>query len=171
MRKVILFIASSLDGYIAREDGTIDWLFTDGDYGYKQFYDSVDTLLLGRKTYDQVLEFTKSPFEKKRCFVFTRQSNITNDHNLQFVNDPIERVKQLIRSSGKDMWLVGGSEIISVLLNADLINEIILSVHPIILGSGIPLFRSIQKLSCLRFLNSKTFESGLVQLHYELRQK
>jgi dihydrofolate reductase len=69
------------------------------------------------------------------------------------------------------MGLVGGSEIISILLNADLINEIILSVHPIILGSGIPLFRSIQKLSSLRFLNSKTFESGLVQLHYELRQK
>lgn len=65
MRKVILYIGSSLDGYIAREDGTIDWLFTDGDYGYKQFYDSVDTVLLGRKTYDQVLEFTKSPFEKR----------------------------------------------------------------------------------------------------------
>lgn len=166
-----MFIASSLDGYIAREDGTIDWLFTDSDYGYKEFYDSVDTVLLGRKTYDQVLEFTKSPFEKKRCFVFTRQSYITNDHNLQFVNNPVERVKQLIRPPGKNIWLVGGSEIISVLLNADLISEIILSVHPIILASGIPLFRSIQKLSCLRFLNSKTFESGLVQLRYELRQK
>lgn len=60
-----MFIASSLDGYIAREEGTIDWLFTDGDYGYKQFNDSVDIVLLGRKTYDQVLEFTMSPFEKK----------------------------------------------------------------------------------------------------------
>jgi dihydrofolate reductase len=67
LRRVILFIASSLEGHIAREDGTIDWLFTDGDYGYKQFYDSVDTVLLGRKTYDQVLEFTKSPFEKRNA--------------------------------------------------------------------------------------------------------
>jgi dihydrofolate reductase len=80
-------------------------------------------------------------------------------------------VRDLIRSPGKDIWLVGGSEILSILLNADLINEIILSIHPIILGSGISLFKKIQKLSCLRFVNSKSFESGLVQLHYELRQK
>ncbi len=145
MRKVILFISSSLDGYIARTDGSVDWLFTDGDYGYKEFYDSIDNVLVGRKTYDQVPEFTKSPFKKKTCFVFTRQTNLENSQNLQFVNNVIETVGQLIRSPGKNIWLVGGSEIISVLLNAYLINEIILSIHPIhpiILGSGIPLFRT-----------------------------
>lgn len=171
MRKVILFIASSLDGFIARTDGSIDWLFTGSDYGYNQFYDSIDTVLVGRKTFDQVLEFSKSPFEKKKCFVFTRRTNLENTQDMQFVNNVIEIVTQLIRSPGKDIWLVGGSEIISVLLNSDMINEIILSIHPIILGSGIPLFRDTRKLSCLRFMNSKTFDSGLVQLHYELRQK
>ncbi len=103
--------------------------------------------------------------------MFTRQTNLENSQNLQFVNKGVETVRQLTRSQGKDMWLVGCSEIISLLLNADLINEIILSVHPFILGGGIPLFRNIQKLSCLRFINSKPYESGVVQLHYELRQK
>lgn len=171
MRKVILFTASSLDGFIARSDGTIDWLFTGSDYGYSQFYDSIDTVLIGRKTYDQVLEFSKSPFEKKKCFVFTRQTNLQNSQDIQFVNNVVETVGQLIKHPGKDIWLVGGSEIISVLLNADMINDIILSIHPIMLGTGIPLFRDNRKLSCLRFMNSKTFDSGLVQLHYELRQK
>ena len=95
MRKVILFIGSSLDGYIAREDGTIDWLFTDGDYGYKQFYDSVDTVLVGRKTFNQVLEFSKSPFEKKKCYVFTKQSSLENTQNIQFVNNIVETVRYL----------------------------------------------------------------------------
>ena len=176
MRKIILFIASSLDGFIARIDGTIDWLFTGSDYGYAQFYDSIDTVLVGRKTFDQVLEFSKSPFENKKCFVFTRQTNLYNQNNqnnqdVQFNHNIIETVKQLIKYPGKDIWLVGGSEIISVLLHANLINEIILSIHPILLGSGIPLFSDNRKLSCLRFMNSKTFESGLVQLHYELRPK
>src|SRR5438093_2485608 len=127
MKKVILFIASSLDGFIARRDGTIDWLFTGSDYGYAQFYDSIDTVLVGRKTFDQVLEFSKSPFENKKCFVFTRQTNLSNQNsqNMQFSHNIIETVGQLIRSSGKDIWLVGGSEIILVLLNAEMINEII----------------------------------------------
>ena len=68
MRKVILFIASSLDGFIVRSDGTVDWLFTDGDYGYTSFYDSIDTVLVGRKTYDQALKFSKSAFEKKDVY-------------------------------------------------------------------------------------------------------
>ncbi len=71
MRKVILFIASSRDGFIARADGTVDWRFTDGDYGYSAFYDSIDTVIVGRKTYDQALKFSKSAFEKKMCIVFT----------------------------------------------------------------------------------------------------
>src|SRR5438093_13463944 len=128
MKKVILFIASSLDGFIARRDGTIDWLFTGSDYGYAQFYDSIDTVLVGRKTFDQVLEFSKSPFEKKKCFVFTRQTNLSNQRSqdLQFVCNVVETVGQLIRPSGKNIYLVGGSEAIYVWLNAHLINEFIL---------------------------------------------
>ncbi len=170
MRKVLLFIGSSLDGFIARADGNVDWLFTEGDYGYKEFYDSIDIVLVGRKTYEQILEFSNSPFEKKKCFVFTRQPNVMGAHgqNVECADNAVGKVRRLIRSSGNDIWLVGGSEIISVLLSADLINEIILSAGPIIIGSGIPLFRNIQKPSCLKLMNSKTFGSGLMQLHYEL---
>jgi dihydrofolate reductase len=119
------------------------WLFTDADadYGYSQFYDSINTILIGRKTYDQSLEFvtnTRTRAKQEGVYVFTQ--------NAEFVSSDVpEFVRKLIRSQGRDIWLVGGADIISILLNAGLVDEIILSIHPIILGSGIiPLFKDIQ---------------------------
>jgi dihydrofolate reductase len=171
MRKVKLFIASSLDGYIAREDGSIDWLYTDGDYGYMQFYNSVNTVLMGRKTYDQTLGFgIEYPYKDKKNYVFSQNPNIKRkkDADIEFVVDVIEFVKQLTQSHGKDIWLVGGSDIISILLNAGLLHEIILSVHPIVLGGGIPLFKNLHRQVNLKLIKYIPYENSLVQLHYEL---
>lgn len=170
MGKLKLFIAASLDGYIARPDGSVDWLFTDGDYGYQDFYGSIGTVLMGRKTYDKVLEFGDYPYKDKRSIVFTRQ-----DPSLQITDKPefvsgdiVKFTDSLRRSEDSDIWLVGGSQIIRLFLEQDLIDEIILSIHPVILGNGIPLFDRIKKEVRMELINDVSFESGLVQLHYRI---
>ncbi len=169
MRKITLFIASSLDNYIAREDGEIDWLFSDQDYGYKKFYDSVDTVLLGRKTYETAIKLGEK-FSGKTVYVFSKK-DLEKTNNVEFVKDPLKLVKKLINNSGKGIFLEGGSDIISVFLNECLIDEIILSIHPILLGKGIPLFKNVKKELTLNLLESTNFESGLVQLHYMVLKK
>ena len=166
MRKIKLFIACSLDGFIAREDGGIDWLFN-GDYGYNKFYDSIDTVLMGRKTYELALKLEES-YKDKRAIVFTRQKNLKKSSNVEFVSDIVSLTKKLKNSKGKDIWLVGGGEIISVLLNNNLIDEMQIFVHPIILGKGIKLFQNIKKEVRLKLAGTKNYKSGLVQLNYKV---
>ncbi len=104
------------------------------------------------------------------CYIFTKNPNFrtTGKNIVQIKNNIIEFVNNLVNSDGKDIWLVGGADIISILLNANLVDEIILSIHPIILGKGIPLFKDIQIQTNLKLFNSITFESGLVQLYYKI---
>jgi dihydrofolate reductase len=168
MRKIKLYIASSLDGYIAGEGGNIDWLFTDEDYGYAKFYDSIDTILIGRKTYDQSLKFDEYPYKGKKVYVLTRRiEDKKNTRYVEYIDVDIPNfVRHLLKLGGKDIWLLGGGEIVSILLNADLVDEIILSIHPVILGRGIPLFSNMKKRVYLQLLESKPFGSGLVQLCY-----
>ncbi|MBI2542252.1 dihydrofolate reductase [Candidatus Woesearchaeota archaeon] len=167
MRKLILFIASSLDGYIAGKNGDISWLFTDQDYGYGKFFASIGTLIMGKKTFEVSLTFGGWPYPGKKCYVFTRNKH-KNDSRVDFANNPVRLTKELLKGHGKDIWLVGGSKIISILLNAGLIHEIRLYVHPIILGSGIPLFKNIDKKINMKLIKIKTYSSGLVQLHYKI---
>ncbi len=170
MKKIILFIASSLDGHIAREDHSIDWLFTDQDYGYKEFYGSIDTVLMGMTTYQKMLEMGSGyHYKGKKGYVFSRDKKIKKDENVEFVSEIVPFVKKLKNTNGeKAIWVVGGSEIISVLLNAKLIDEFLIFVHPIILGKGIPLFKNINSKAKLRFVKSKSYSSGLVKLHYKI---
>ena len=170
MRKVTLFIASSLDNYIAREDGGIDWLFSDRDYGYKEFYDTVDTVLMGRKTYETAVRLGEH-FAGKTCYVFSRRERNPTDENIHFESNPVALTKRLVAQAGKGIFLEGGAETVFTFLNEGLIDEIILSVHPIILGRGIPLFGNAKKDANLKLLESKSFESGLVQLHYQVLKK
>ncbi|HJU34126.1 MAG TPA: dihydrofolate reductase family protein [Nitrososphaera sp.] len=174
MRKIKLYIASSLDSYIARENGKIDWLFSDEDYGYAEFYDSIDTILVGRKTYDQSLKFDTYPYHGKTVYVFTRnngeKANKNYAQDVKYIDDEItgfaRSLTQQSSDEKKDIWLVGGGEIVSIMLSAQLVDQIILSVHPIILGKGIPLFNNIKEGVNLRLQKSIPFRSGLVQLYY-----
>lgn len=167
MRKIILFVASSLDGYIAKNDGGVDWLPTNNSSGYGEFYKSVDVVIMGKKTYDQVLTFGPYPYDDKKSYVFTRNNDVNKDENIQFVNDVEKLVKDIISNPGKDVWLVGGSKIISIFLNLGFVDEIILSVIPTVLGRGIPLFTDVQKET--KFELIKTTDYGaLVELHYKI---
>ncbi len=167
MRKLVLYIATSLDGYIAGPSGEIDWLFADQDYGYREFFAGVDTVLMGRKTYEQALSFGEYPYQGTRGFVFSRARR-TPDENVTFVSsDVASLVSGLKRASGKNIWLVGGGEIVAECVRHDLIDEFILFVHPIILGAGIPLFPPGLPRRPLKLVRSGSFSSGLVQISYE----
>jgi dihydrofolate reductase len=165
-RNIILFIATSLDGYIARKDGGIDWLFTDQDYGYEQFYSRIDTVIMGRKTYEDVLTFGEFPYKGKECYVFSK-TNQKNNPYVEFIHeDVLEFITKLIQQEGKDIWLVGGAGLIESFIRHNLIDEFIISIHPILLGDGIPLFLQNEYETKLTIKNCNVFDTGLVQLHY-----
>ncbi|BAP56985.1 bifunctional deaminase-reductase domain-containing protein [Thioploca ingrica] len=169
MRKVILFTAVSLDSYIARIQGEVDWLFTDNDYGYDDFYQSIDTTLMGHNTYQQILSWGNFPYPEKINYVFSKIHPQPYHHSISFINNAIpDFVNQLKAKPGKNIWLVGGSQINTMLLNNDLIDEMILAVHPIILGQGIPLFTQPAKVTRLDLQTSQIFARGLVQMSYRL---
>lgn len=171
MRRVVLFIATSLDGYIARMDGRIDWLFTDQDYGYREFFSGVDTVVMGRKTYEQSLTFGEYPYPGRAGYVFSRTRSGQQDEHVQFISgDPVDFIAGLKKKKGKKIWLVGGADLVQDFVQADLIDEYVISVHPVILGGGIPLFRSPLPAQNLIFRDSTTFDSGLVQLSYSRRR-
>lgn len=168
MRNICLFIASSLDGYIARTSGAIDWLFTDQDYGYSEFFAQIDTVIMGRKTYEQVLSFGEYPYVGKKSFVFSKTLQGKSHRYVEFVgSNLIDFINTLRQSEGQDIWLVGGSEIVHFFMQNGFIDELILSIHPIVLGSGIPLFARDPNIETLLELkNVRTFDSGLVQVIY-----
>ncbi len=166
MRKIILFIASSIDGYIAKPDGNIDWLPTCTPSGYDGFYKSIDTVIMGKNTYDQVLSFGVYPYHDKMSYVFTRNNEQNND-NVQFVSDVEKLVRKILSVSGLDIWLVGGSQIISTFMNLGFVDEIILSVIPVHLGNGIPLFTNIQNETKFELLKTTDYDT-LVELHYKV---
>ncbi|MBW4611740.1 MAG: dihydrofolate reductase family protein [Desmonostoc vinosum HA7617-LM4] len=173
MRKISLFIASSLDGYIARESGEVDWLFTDQDYGYPEFFNQIDTVIMGRKTYQQVLDFGEYPYQGKESFVFSTTLQSQTDKNVRFVSSNWEEfINKLRYSNGRDIWLVGGAQIIHYFLKHGFIDELILSIHPIILGSGIPLIVNDSTLeTVLELKDAKTYDSGLLQVYYNFKRK
>ncbi len=166
MPKVILFIATSLDGYIAGPAGEIDWLFHDADYGYTPFFDSVEVLVMGRKTYELSLSFGEWPYGDKPAYVFTRGTP-PDDARVRFVaGDAAGLIAGLRARANKNIWLVGGAALVSTFLQQGLIDEFVISVHPLLLGAGIPLFDPGVPRLGLRLAGVTPFESGLVQLRY-----
>lgn len=170
-RKVILYIAMSLDGYIAKEDDNIDFLTsveTPGeDYGYTSFLRGVDTVIWGRKTYDKVQSFgIEFPHSDKKVFVFSRTRTGKDDH-VQYFSNMEELITRLKREEGKDIYCDGGSETVYSLLEHSLIDRLIVSVIPHLLGSGIRLFKSGVPEQNLTLKQSIGFPSGLVQLWYD----
>jgi dihydrofolate reductase len=166
MKKIVLNIALSLDGYIAGPKGEFDWLFTDQDYGLKDFLSRIDTTLMGRKTYDLMMKMGGA-YAGMKNYVFTRKRTQEKKKKAVFVSEDITAfVKKLKSEKGKDIWLVGGAELARSFFEADLVDEMILSIHPILLGKGIPLFQKTGRRRDFELRHSKTYSSGLVQLHY-----
>ena len=167
LRKIKLFIASSLDGFIARENGHIDWLPTKGKSGYDEFYRTVDIVIIGKTTYDQVLTFGEYPYKDKKSYVFTRNNNHTRDENAEFVSDIDGFVNDILPNLDGSIWLIGGAQIISSFVNRGIVDEIILSIVPTVLGKGIPLFQNIQKELKLKLIKTTKYDK-LTELHYRV---
>ena len=170
-RSVILFIAMSLDGYIARPDGDIGWLSSveqaGEDYGYGSFIAGVDTVILGRKTYDTVLGFgVPFPHADKDCYVITR-SERPKEGNITFYRGELGALVQALRERpGKNIFVDGGAEIVNEMMRQGLIDEYIISIIPVFLGAGIRLFNGFRPEQSLSCVGTTRFASGLVQLHY-----
>lgn len=165
MRRIQLFIATSLDGYIAREDGGIDWLFHDGDYGYRKFYAGIDTVVMGRKSWDIARTLEEKPFAGKRIIVFSRKLKSSPGAEIARGN-VAALVRKLRRAKGRHIWLLGGGQLVRDFVAANLIDDYFIFVHPILIGRGIPLFLKHKRDTKLKLKGAKAFKSGLVQLTY-----
>ena len=166
MRKLKLFIAMSLDSYIAGPNGEIDGLEVGGglDYGYKEFYASIDTTLMGNSTYNAILPFPKFPYPEKTNYVFTRGALPPDTCYVRFVSGDIAAfVRSLKEEPGKDIWLLGGGQVNTIMLNAGLIDDTILTIFPLALGRGIPLFAPGVALSSFKTVHCEAYETGLIQ--------
>lgn len=173
MRKISLFIATSLDGYIAKPDDDLSFLRLmekEGeDYGYEEFTNTIDTVIVGRRTYDYVLEeIGPSHYDngQRDVYVITRTERPQVGKTIFYTGDITELVKRLKSEKGKNIYCDGGAEIINELLKHDLIDEFIISVIPVLLGDGIKLFKDGRPEQRLEFITAKTFETGLIQLYY-----
>ena len=167
---VTLFIATSLDGYIAGPDDDLSWLFTDADYGFSSFFGKVDTLIMGRGTYEAVRGMGPWPYEGKRTFVVSRRADLLLDApNVQLhAGDLKALIGRLAGENCGNVWLVGGGELVRSFLEQGLLDRITVSLHPILLGKGVPLFPGGFHRTMLLLENTKTFEGGLVQLNYHV---
>lgn len=168
MRKVVLYIAASLDGFIAEPEESLDWLTNvkgQGDNGYEKFYETVDTILMGGRTYRWVMEHGEFPYAGKECYVFSRQ-NQPDTEFVQFCRGSCtELVRELQGREGKNIWLEGGRELVRQFLNERLVDEIILTIAPVILGKGIPLFSGLEQETNLRLTEMKRY-GQFAQLRY-----
>jgi len=169
MRKIILYIATSLDGYIARTDGSVDWLYTDADYGYRAFYASVDTTLMGRKTYEQLLSMGPFPYPEKKNYVFTHRTQATNEHVTIINKDAVGFIRQLKAQEGNHIWLIGGGGLIQTCIQDQLIDEIRVFIHPIILGEGLQLIPSPSPSVQLEVIRQGMYDNGLIEVHYDVK--
>lgn len=172
-RNLVLYIATSLDGYIASEDESLEWLFNvegEGDNGYSEFYETVDTVLMGNKTYDWIIrhETRGFPYKNKECYVFTR-SSIEDTEDVKFINDNVVSVTNKLRNQeGRNIWIVGGGELLQCFMKEKLVDEIILTVAPTIIGKGIPLFKIGDYQLELTLIGTRNFNQ-FVELHYSVK--
>ncbi|MBO0589530.1 dihydrofolate reductase family protein [Sporosarcina sp. E16_8] len=169
-RKIVLFIAQSLDGYIATKNDSLDWLFKvegEGDNGYSEFFETVDTILIGKRTYDWIMEQEKGqfPYQNKDCYVFSR-SPFDDTAEVKFVNEDIVNfTDNLKKEEGKGIWIVGGGDILHTFLKEKVVDELIVTVAPTIIGEGIPLFKAGDYQLDLTLVGTRTFNQ-FVELHY-----
>lgn len=169
MRKLIYCCAVSLDGYIAGPNGEYDWCMTDQDYGMKALLERIDAYLYGRKTYELVLEMGQGFDEKDQHYVFSKTLDSAAKNVTLIKDNVIEQVQAIKAAAGKDIWLYGGGELAGLLMNEKLVDELLLAVHPLVLGQGKPLFSNAQQRVQYQLQSVQTYDTGLVMLNYTLK--
>ena len=180
-RKIIVYIATSADGYIARPDGDVEWLNRRPrtlDYGMREFYRTIDTILWGRRTYDWLLNYnkkkgrTKGLFDAKLAnYVFSRRPPKRAAPGVEFVTEPVKAFAQRLRATpGKHIWMMGGGGLIASFLDAGEIDEFDIHVMPVFIGEGIPLVAPRHRDVPLRLRSAKKYPDGVVRLRYEVER-
>lgn len=176
MKKIILYIAASLDQRIAEPDGGLDWLAgfpnpEKTDYGYKDLLASVDMVIMGGKTYRELLNMDVIwPYPNQHTYVVSHQEWSAKE-NVSFITENIiKTISELRNQKGKDIWLVGGGELVSMLLAADLVDEMRITYIPVILGKGIPLFPEQPKESKWELTGNKTYNSNVLMVEYRKKR-
>lgn len=167
-------VALSLDGFIEGPKGEYDWCFTDQDYGMKDFLGSIDAVFYGRKSYEMMMSADPSganPFGNFKTYVFSETLE-TPYPGTQLISDYlVEQVNSLKKSGGKNIWLFGGASLLDTFLRNDLVDELSLAIHPILLGEGKPLFQKTEGITNLTLIHSTSYSSGLVINRYEVRKR
>jgi dihydrofolate reductase len=178
-RRIIVYIATSADGYIARPDGGVEWLNRRPDtidYGMREFYATIDTILWGRKTYDWLLSYykkrgkTEGLFDTKLAnYVFSRRPPKRVPAGVTFVSEPVKAFARRLRTTaGKQIWMMGGAGLIASFLDAGEIDEFDIHVIPVLIGEGIPLVAPRHRDVPLRLRSSRKYPDGVVRLRYEV---
>ena len=181
-RKIIVYLATSADGFIARPDGSVEWLDRPrpmGNYGMGAFYQSIDTVLWGRKTCDMALDFQKkdvagSAFDTRlKNYVFTHTPpQSPAPAGVEFVSEPIKAFATRLRDEkGKDIWMMGGAGIIASFLDEGEIDDFMIHVIPTFIGEGIPLIAPGRRSVPLKLISCTKFPDGVVKLHYTVRRR
>jgi len=178
-RKIIVYIATSADGYIARPDGDVEWLNRRPhtvDYGISTFYKTIDTILWGRKTYDWLLAFHRKNGTKGEMFdtklanyVFSRKPQKRAPPGVEFVSEPVKTFARRLRATpGKHIWMMGGAGLIASFLDAGEIDEFDIHVMPTLIGKGIPLVAPRHRDIELRLRLARKYPDGVLRLRYEV---
>jgi dihydrofolate reductase len=179
-RRIIAYIATSADGYIARPDGDVEWLNRRArlDYGMGAFYKTIDTILWGRKTYDWLLAYYKAKGRKRGLFdrkvgnyVFSRQPPKSAPPGVEFVSEPVRTFARRLRARpGKHIWMMGGGGLIASFLDAGELDEFDIHVIPVLIGKGIPLIAPRHRDIGLRLRACRKYPDGVVRLRYEVER-
>ena len=179
-RKVVCYIATSADGYIARPDGTFDWLTKPrgsasgpNDYGFQEFVKTIDTVIWGRTTWEQVQTFDSAGDfgGDMKNYVFTTKPPAQSKPGVVFLNEPVKPFMERLRAEpGKDIWMMGGGKVISAFLDAGEIDEFIIHVMPVFIGEGIPLIAPLERDVEMRLLATKSYDELVIMHHYAVER-
>lgn len=169
MRKVILGLAVTLDGFIEGPNGEYDWCLTDQDYGMSDFMKRIDAIIMGRKSFEIAQQYEgENPWKGILTYVVSNTLKTIDQPDTRLISGDLRKeIDSLKRSDGKDIWLFGGAELTTFFINEQLIDEYWLAVHPILLGSGKPLFQNINGRKKLKLIGQQSYSTGLVSLRYE----
>lgn len=170
MRRVRYAVAASLDGYIAGPNGEADWIMMDADIDFHGLFNEFDTVLIGRRTFEVMLRSGNGAMPGMEMFVFSRTLRQQDHPGVTVVADKAaETLAELRSKPGKDTWLLGGGLLFRSLADAGLVNTIEVSMIPILLGEGIPMFPGPTERAKLRLTGHRVYESGIVRLEYSLQ--
>ena len=172
MRKVILGLAVSLDGFIEGPNGEYDWCFTDPEYNLNEFFNRVDAVFIGRKTYEMASQMEGGPpgFPTFKEYIFSTTLDSVKEGAILIKKGIKKEVEKIKKEKGKDIWLFGGAGLTTSLINLGLVDEVSLAIYPVLLGDGKPLFSHIAKRNHLQLMDSRTFSTGLVSLRYSFEK-